>query len=182
MSKERKLANIMSWRSYSFCSFYGNVRCLKDCPFRRFEQALTAYKRNTGKTHPLALKRGHSNERRNFTSTNFAIQNAAQSNVMFVGNISAGTPPRSYNSQSPFRAAQKSKLTRKCAVQFTTQADTFFFDPTCQTCKGHNFYDITISSTAKSLGSTATLNINGNAVSGNVATDTFSIFGFEVSH
>ena len=112
ISKNCKLASVILWRSYSFCSFYEKVGYLKDCPFRRLDRTLSAYERNTGKVHPLALKRGHSKERRN----TFIIPLTSFSEVQWTGEVAVGTSPNGTSSealtgQSLFRVAQRSKLT-----------------------------------------------------------------------
>ncbi len=54
------------------------------------------YERNTGEPHPLALKRGHSNERRIFVPVSLT----GGVNTV-TGDIQAGTPAKAFTGQSP---------------------------------------------------------------------------------
>ena len=94
--------------SYSIFSFYENVRSLTDRPFRRYKRALDLYERNTGKSHPLASKRGQSNERRSEAS----IPLANHSNVEWIGLLTIGNPPKLFNCQSLFRVEQRTPDSR----------------------------------------------------------------------
>jgi hypothetical protein len=179
ISKNCKLALIILWRSYFLCSFYAKVGSLSECPFRRFDRALSAYERNTGEPHPLALNRGHSNERRDFVT----VPLTNDMNMVWTGDIEVGTPPQAFPGQLLFRVAQTSKLITKCAVVFDTYTpDIFIPGDSCLNCGANSFYDTSTSSTGKNLNSMPTVNFGVGTVDGSVVSDNVSVAGFEVSH
>jgi Eukaryotic aspartyl protease len=179
ISKNCKLASIILWRSYFLCSFYAKVGTLSECPFRRFDRALSAYERNTGEPHPLALKWGHSNERRGIVSAPLTDD----MNLVWTGDITVGTPPQTFRGQLLFRVAQTSKLITKCAVVFDTfTPDMFIPGDACLTCGANSFYDTSTSSTGINLQSMTNVDFSVGTVDGNVVADNVSVVGFQVSH
>jgi hypothetical protein len=120
-----KLPLIRLRRSCFLCPLYVKVGSLTDCPLRKYHRAFDAYEKRTGETHPLVLKRTHSNESRfsstNLTfSTNFTQTFTNFSDMVWTLEATVGTPGVSFSSESPFRVAQTSKLITKCAVKMDT--------------------------------------------------------------
>ena len=165
-------------------TFYEEVGSLTDCQLRVFDQALSAYERNTGQPHPHALKRGDSNERRAFVSTPLTVNGVPGINLAWTGDVIVGTPGRSFASQSPFRVTQtSSKLIAKCVVSFDSfTADMFIDGPSCKNCSGKNFYNISLSSTGKNLSSNIATDFGYGRVIGDVVTESVFLGGNEVSH
>ena len=136
------------------------------------------YERNTGEPHPLALKRGDSNERRIFVPT--PLKSA---NMLVTADIAVGSPARAYTGQSLFPVEQASKLIKECTVTLDmTTPDMFLSDRSCSNCLGKNRYDISVSSTGTPVRSNTTVNFGSGKVDGQVITDIVSVGGNSVSH
>ncbi len=78
-----------------------------DCLPRRLDRAFSVYERNTGEPHPLALKRGHSNDRRIFTTVPLSLTRGIH---VMTGDIQVGTPAQAFTGWSRFRKVQTLKL------------------------------------------------------------------------
>ena len=103
--------------------------------------------------------------------------------MVWTVNAWVGTPGQSFSGQSPFRVAQTSKLIIKCTVQLDTMSpDSFLCGITCQTCSGHNLYDLFLSSTAEDQKKQGSLSHLNGPVNGDVVTDMINIGGGDVSH
>ncbi|KAF8491748.1 acid protease [Russula emetica] len=128
----------------------------------RFERAFSAYERNTGEPHPLALKRENSNERRTFVPVPLTF---IDNNPAWTGDIAVGTPARSFS-----------------VVFDTFHPDMFLPGVGCQNCNGSNLYDISLSSTGTSLNVNTSIDFDIGSVTGNVVTDNVFVAGFEVTN
>ena len=152
---------------------------LTDCPFRRYDRALSAYEKRTGETHRLALNRKHSNERRSSNESSLADN----SNILWTLDVTVGSPGSVFSGQSPFQVAQTSKLIIKCAVHLDTSTpDMFLCGTSCLTCFEHKRYNITLSSTAKDMKNQTTLHGLIGPVTGEIVSDMISAGGATVSH
>jgi hypothetical protein len=173
-----KLPLIRLRRSCFLCPLYVKVGSLTDCPLRKYHRAFDAYEKRTGETHRLALKRRHSNERRTQT-TDFDMS----SNLFFTLNVSIGTPPVAFPSQSPFQIAQTSKLITKYTVQIDSLVpDTWISGVDCTTCSTDQPYDFTLSSSAMNMNTQVTTNQVTGPVTGELVTDLINAGGGVVSH
>jgi len=103
---------------------------------------------------------------------------------VWTGDISVGTPARAYSGQSLFRVTQTSpKLITKCAVSFDTlTADMYLSGRSCPSCRGQNFYDISLSSTGKNLSSNVKADFGFGVAQGSFVSDSVSVGGNVVSH
>jgi hypothetical protein len=118
MSKPCKLASIILSSLYSLFSLE-KARSLTVHPLRKYEQGFNAFESNTGKPHPLASKPAHSNKRRDGTTVSLTNYRP-NTNTMWYGNISVGTPAAPYTGRSPFRVAQTQKLIMIANVQLSS--------------------------------------------------------------
>ena len=101
----------------------------------------------------------------------------------WTAELTIGTPPTTFSSQSLFWVVQTSKLIIKCAVGLDTlTSDLFVSGVNCTTCLGHNFFNITNSSTLSDENVTAAVMLGGGSVTGDVVHDVVIIGGLEVSH
>jgi cathepsin D len=124
----------------------------------KIEHGMTAYKKNTGRVHPMrkVIKRHHAKR------ASGGVPLTDSENALWFGNISVGNPP----------------------VDFTVDFDTGSSDlvlpgPKCGTsCAGHKIYDPSKSSASQDVGKTFTLSYgDGSTVDGEVFTDDVAIVG-----
>ena len=103
--------------------------------------------------------------------------------MFWAAEATIGTPAVSFNSQSPFRKAQTSKLITKCAVLIdTADADTWISGINCPNCTGHNTFDNGLSSTATDAQILLSIGQLAGSVTGEVVSDIINIGGGHVSH
>ncbi|KAN0118951.1 acid protease [Russula decolorans] len=129
-----------------------------DHTMARFDRALSAYERNTGEPHPLALRRGRSNERRDFAS----VPLTDDMNLVWTGDIQVGTPPQTFP-----------------VVFDTFTPDMFIPGDACMNCDANSFYDTSTSSTGTNLNQVITASFGVGTVSGNIVSDNISVAGLE---
>ncbi|KAI0271069.1 aspartic peptidase domain-containing protein [Russula aff. rugulosa BPL654] len=128
----------------------------------KLRKDLRPTKKNTGETHSLASKVGHSNKRGTAVA---AVPLYSYSNTMWYGTINVGTPSTQYT------------------VDFDTgSAPLFLPGPSCSNCGGHRTYYPTMSSTAKNLRKNTTSGYTPGQVEGKLFTDDVFVGGFEAAN
>ncbi|KAI9059064.1 acid protease [Trametes sanguinea] len=123
-----------------------------------YRRGFAAYEQNTGKEHPLAMRSSA-----DFDKRDNSLSLADQSDFMWTGSITVGTPPKKFN------------------VDFDTgSSDLFLPGPLCQTnCDKKSKYDPSDSSTSKDLHQSFTVSYgDGSTAVGEQFSDSVTVASY----
>ena len=139
---------------------------------------MAAYERNTGRPHPLVGGIVTSSKR-----DTGSVSLTDNSNFMWYGTISIGSPPKTFTGATLFPPVQiwPSDLVLYIVDFDTGSSDLFVPSMDCTSCSGHNMYDTFASSTSRDLGKTFGLTYgDGSTVAGEQYSDVVILAGLVV--